>query len=29
MTDLRLIIFDVDGTLVDSQVDILSAMSTA
>ncbi|MEL7254730.1 MAG: HAD-IA family hydrolase [Pseudomonadota bacterium] len=29
MTDLRLIIFDVDGTLVDSQADILTAMSTA
>lgn len=27
--DLRLIIFDVDGTLVDSQADILSAMSSA
>lgn len=29
MTDLRLIIFDVDGTLVDSQADILAAMAVA
>ncbi|ETX14956.1 HAD family hydrolase [Roseivivax halodurans JCM 10272] len=29
MTDLRLVIFDVDGTLVDSQADILSAMGAA
>ncbi len=29
MTDLRLVIFDVDGTLVDSQGDILAAMSAA
>ncbi len=29
MTDLRLVIFDVDGTLVDSQADILAAMSSA
>ena len=26
MTDLRLVVFDVDGTLVDSQGDILAAM---
>ncbi len=26
MTDLRLVVFDVDGTLVDSQADILAAM---
>lgn len=26
MTDLRLVVFDVDGTLVDSQADILRAM---
>ncbi|GAA4215867.1 phosphoglycolate phosphatase [Sagittula marina] len=29
MTDLKLVIFDVDGTLVDSQGDILGAMSAA
>ena len=29
MTDLRLVIFDVDGTLVDSQADILAAMGAA
>ena len=29
MTDLRLIVFDVDGTLVDSQGDILAAMGAA
>ncbi|ETW12393.1 phosphoglycerate phosphatase [Roseivivax marinus] len=29
MTDLRLVIFDVDGTLVDSQADILAAMGGA
>ncbi|MEM6696690.1 MAG: HAD hydrolase-like protein, partial [Pseudomonadota bacterium] len=29
MTDLRLVIFDVDGTLVDSQADIIAAMSQA
>ncbi|MEM6589990.1 MAG: HAD-IA family hydrolase [Pseudomonadota bacterium] len=29
MTDLRLVIFDVDGTLVDSQADILAAMASA
>ncbi|ETX27973.1 HAD-IA family hydrolase [Roseivivax isoporae] len=29
MTDLRLVIFDVDGTLVDSQADILAAMGVA
>ncbi|EPX86906.1 HAD-IA family hydrolase [Salipiger mucosus] len=29
MTDLRLVIFDVDGTLVDSQADILASMSAA
>ncbi|MEL7280666.1 MAG: HAD-IA family hydrolase [Pseudomonadota bacterium] len=29
MTDLRLVIFDVDGTLVDSQADIIAAMSAA
>ncbi len=29
MQDIRLIIFDVDGTLVDSQVDILAAMGMA
>lgn len=29
MTGLRLIIFDVDGTLVDSQADILAAMAHA
>ena len=29
MTDLRLVIFDVDGTLVDSQADILAAMAAA
>ena len=28
-TPLRLVIFDVDGTLVDSQMDILAAMSAA
>lgn len=28
-TDLRLVIFDVDGTLVDSQGDILAAMAAA
>ncbi|MDC0738347.1 HAD-IA family hydrolase [Cognatishimia sp. SS12] len=27
MSDLRLVLFDVDGTLVDSQADILGAMS--
>lgn len=27
MTDLRLVIFDVDGTLVDSQADIVAAMN--
>ncbi|MDA7430407.1 HAD-IA family hydrolase [Primorskyibacter aestuariivivens] len=29
MSDLRLVIFDVDGTLVDSQADILRAMQEA
>ena len=29
MTELRLVIFDVDGTLVDSQADILAAMGAA
>ncbi|MDU8912224.1 HAD-IA family hydrolase [Aestuariicoccus sp. MJ-SS9] len=29
MTDLRLVVFDVDGTLVDSQADILAAMTAA
>lgn len=29
MTDLRLVIFDVDGTLVDSQAEILAAMAAA
>lgn len=29
MTKLRLVIFDVDGTLVDSQADIVAAMNTA
>ncbi|MFW2589125.1 HAD-IA family hydrolase [Sagittula sp. SSi028] len=29
MTDLKLVIFDVDGTLVDSQGDILAAMQAA
>ncbi|AHM03973.1 protein Similar to phosphoglycolate phosphatase [Roseibacterium elongatum DSM 19469] len=29
MTDLRLVIFDVDGTLVDSQAHILAAMAQA
>ncbi|WP_371225072.1 HAD-IA family hydrolase [Roseovarius sp. 2305UL8-3] len=29
MSDLRLVIFDVDGTLVDSQADILAAMGHA
>lgn len=29
MTDLRLVIFDVDGTLVDSQADILASMRAA
>jgi phosphoglycolate phosphatase len=29
MTDLRLVLFDVDGTLVDSQASILSAMKVA
>ncbi|MEO0372399.1 MAG: HAD-IA family hydrolase [Pseudomonadota bacterium] len=29
MTDLHLVIFDVDGTLVDSQADILAAMTHA
>lgn len=29
MTDLRLVIFDVDGTLVDSQANILAAMQLA
>lgn len=29
MSDLRLVIFDVDGTLVDSQADILRAMACA
>lgn len=29
MSDLRLVIFDVDGTLVDSQADIVAAMSHA
>ncbi|MEC7668553.1 MAG: HAD family hydrolase, partial [Pseudomonadota bacterium] len=27
--DLRLVIFDVDGTLVDSQADILASMAAA
>ena len=29
MSDLRLVVFDVDGTLVDSQADIIAAMSDA
>ncbi|GAA6208746.1 HAD family hydrolase [Cognatishimia sp. WU-CL00825] len=29
MTDLRLVVFDVDGTLVDSQGDIIAAMTLA
>ncbi|MEM8536789.1 MAG: HAD-IA family hydrolase [Pseudomonadota bacterium] len=29
MTDLRLVIFDVDGTLVDSQAEIMAAMARA
>ncbi|MEO1641425.1 MAG: HAD-IA family hydrolase [Pseudomonadota bacterium] len=29
MTDLRLVIFDVDGTLVDSQAEIMAAMTRA
>ena len=29
MSDLRLVIFDVDGTLVDSQAEILAAMEHA
>jgi phosphoglycolate phosphatase len=29
MTDLRLVIFDVDGTLVDSQAEIMAAMTLA
>lgn len=29
MTDLRLVVFDVDGTLVDSQGDIVAAMTSA
>ncbi|WP_322895889.1 MULTISPECIES: HAD-IA family hydrolase [unclassified Yoonia] len=29
MSDLRLVIFDVDGTLVDSQAEIVAAMTTA
>lgn len=29
MTDLRLVVFDVDGTLVDSQGDIVSSMTAA
>jgi 23S rRNA pseudouridine955/2504/2580 synthase len=29
MSDLRLVVFDVDGTLVDSQAHILAAMSRA
>ncbi|WP_146591762.1 HAD-IA family hydrolase [Puniceibacterium confluentis] len=29
MADLRLVVFDVDGTLVDSQADILAAMAAA
>jgi len=29
MTDLRLVIFDVDGTLIDSQVEIVAAMQIA
>ncbi|WP_136439800.1 HAD-IA family hydrolase [Pacificoceanicola onchidii] len=29
MTDLKLVIFDVDGTLVDSQADILASMEAA
>jgi phosphoglycolate phosphatase len=29
MTDLQLVIFDVDGTLIDSQADILGAMDAA
>jgi len=29
MSDLRLVIFDVDGTLVDSQAEIMAAMSLA
>lgn len=29
MTDLRLVVFDVDGTLVDSQADILASMQAA
>lgn len=29
MTELRLVVFDVDGTLVDSQADILGAMGAA
>ncbi|MFW2545231.1 HAD-IA family hydrolase [Primorskyibacter sp. 2E107] len=29
MTDLKLVIFDVDGTLVDSQADILASMAAA
>lgn len=29
MTDLRLVVFDVDGTLVDSQAEIISAMQLA
>ena len=29
MPDLRLVIFDVDGTLVDSQAEIMAAMASA
>ncbi len=29
MADLRLVLFDLDGTLIDSQTHIIAAMETA